>query len=46
MDGSKEKQFDNTCLFVIRDPFDEKHNPGRVQATHRDKVMKLFQNAE
>lgn len=35
MDGSKDKEYESDYIFTIRDPFDLKHNPGRMQAKEK-----------
>lgn len=41
MDGLKGEP-DPNYLFTIRDPFDEKHNPGRVGISNKDAVIREF----
>ena len=31
VDGSKDKKFEEEFMFTMKDPFDERHNPGRVK---------------
>ena len=42
MDGSKNKVFDKEYIFTIKDPFDEKHNPGRVKRGEWERVVQEF----
>ena len=42
MDGLKDKEFDKEYIFTIKDPFDERHNPGRVKRGEWEKVIQEF----
>ena len=42
VDGSKNKKFDEEYMFTIKDPFDLKHNPGRVKKGEWNMVVQEF----
>lgn len=35
VDGTYDKDFDEECIFTIKDPFDKPHNPGRAKIVNK-----------
>ena len=45
IDGSKQKLYDEDFIFTMKDPFDEKHNPGRVRSGEMNAILSKFEEA-
>lgn len=44
VDGTFDKDFDNDCIFTIKDPFDKPHNPGRAKFINKTFIVDRFRD--